>query len=308
MRQPPDFGHALEAAFGVSTCESIMPLEANDGLSQALVYRIEVAGKPYLLRFVKETMPGVDPTRELDLMRRAASVGVAPRVHYAEDKVLITDLVDAKPYPADAATRLAATLRRLHDLPPVAVTTRYAQAMDGFVKRLPGLLPADTLAELMRGYDAAHAAYPHDESGWVICHHDLKPQNMLFDGERFWLIDWEAAFMDDRYVDLAVAASFVGDDEALLAAYFGQPPTAEQRRRLFLMSVLVSVYYVAVFGLLARLPWEPGLDVPAFEALNRRIVGGFDLASPEAKRLYAHVHLNRALEQMRSQRFAQAVS
>ena len=43
----------------------------------------------------------------------------------------------------------------------------------------------------------------------VSCHNDLKPDNILFDGERAWLVDWEAAFLNNRYTELSVVANFL---------------------------------------------------------------------------------------------------
>ena len=41
-------------------------------------------------------------------------------------------------------------------------------------------------------------------------HNDpFKPDNMLFEGNRLWLVDWEAAFQNDRYADLAVVANMI---------------------------------------------------------------------------------------------------
>ena len=35
------------------------------------------------------------------------------------------------------------------------------------------------------------AVYPHDDAEMVSSHNDLfKPDNMLFDGNRLWLVDW----------------------------------------------------------------------------------------------------------------------
>src|SRR5262249_9159598 len=49
----------------------------------------------------------------------------------------------------------------------------------------------------------------------VSSHNDLfKPDNILFDGQRVWLVDWEAAFRNDRYADLAVVANLVVANEA----------------------------------------------------------------------------------------------
>lgn len=35
----------------------------------------------------------------------------------------------------------------------------------------------------------------------------MKPENILFDGVRSRLVDWEAASLNDRYTDLAVVAN-----------------------------------------------------------------------------------------------------
>ena len=61
----------------------------------------------------------------------------------------------------------------------------------------------------------------------VSSHNDLKPQNIRFDGKHIWLVDWESAFLNDRYADLAVVANFFVKDEAheeeYLTTYFGEP-------------------------------------------------------------------------------------
>ena len=59
------------------------------------------------------------------------------------------------------------------------------------------------------------------------CHNDLLTANLLHDGERLRIVDWEYAGMGDRYFDLANLSINNGfeeaDDERLLAAYFGSP-------------------------------------------------------------------------------------
>ncbi len=88
----------------------------------------------------------------------------------------------------------------------------------------------------------------------VSCHMDLKPENLLFDGQRLWLVDWQAAFVNDRYFDLAVAANFlVADDAAELTyheRYFGHRPDEYQRARFFLMRQVLHMLSATVFLLL----------------------------------------------------------
>ena len=59
----------------------------------------------------------------------------------------------------------------------------------------------------------------------VPCHNDLLTANLLHDGARVRIVDWEYAGMGDRYFDLgnlSVNNDFDdADDEALVTAYFG---------------------------------------------------------------------------------------
>jgi thiamine kinase-like enzyme len=91
------------------------------------------------------------------------------------------------------------------------------------------------------------------DSDMVSCHNDLKPENILFDGGRVWLVDWEAAFLNDRYHDLAMVANFVvtndAEEEAYLRAYFGEAACEYRLARFYLMRQTMHVLYAMVFML-----------------------------------------------------------
>ena len=75
-------------------------------------------------------------------------------------------------------------------------------------------LKADS-EELLARYAQLAAVYPLHDPDMVSSHNDLfKPDNILFDGQRVWLVDWEAAFLNDRYADLAVVANLVVTNDA----------------------------------------------------------------------------------------------
>ena len=80
--------------------------------------------------------------------------------------------------------------------------------------RASGLLPNSEIEEVFRRYQQICAAYPRLDADLVSCHMDLKPENILFDGSRVWLVDWMAAFVNDRYFDLAIVANFVSPTTA----------------------------------------------------------------------------------------------
>jgi thiamine kinase-like enzyme len=65
----------------------------------------------------------------------------------------------------------------------------------------------------------------------LLCHNDVMPANLIDDGARLWLVDWEYGGMGHPLFDLAnasVNAAFGdADDEALLEAYRGEVDPAE---------------------------------------------------------------------------------
>lgn len=313
---------ALREAFGVTEFEDIRTL--TEGLSSALVFRIVVRGCPYLLRVITNTgvTPGPgqgDQTHHFACMKLAAEAGIAPRVWYTstEDRVSVTDFVEAQPFPAaEALARLPVTLQVLHALPPFPRALKYLDAMDGFVRKFQAakILPDSETEELFQWYARVASAYPRHESDLVSSHNDLKPENILFDGNRVWLVDWEAGFVNDRYTDLAVVANFVvtndAEEEAYLRAYFGEAAGEYRHARFYLMRQMLHMFYAAVFLLLgsAGKPIDLSAKTPDFRDFHNRMwAGEVSLVTEEAKRQYGRVHMNQILQNVREGRFQDAL-
>jgi thiamine kinase-like enzyme len=125
----------------------------------------------------------------------------------------------------------------------------------------------------------------------------FKPDNILFDGNRVLLVDWEAAFRNDRYADLAVVAHQVvandAEEQLYLQEYFGEPPNPYQRARFFLMRQVSHIFYAMAFLFIgaAGKPVDWSEPVPEFREFNRRFwAGEVTLADPAAKIVYGRVH------------------
>jgi Ser/Thr protein kinase RdoA (MazF antagonist) len=277
----PAVARALDQALGVHKIDDIRPLTG--GLSTARVFRIVVRNKPYLLRLTMPGAPAGDLAGQLASMRTAAEAGIAPHTWHvdAQDGILIADFVEARQYPADMALLVAQTLARVHSLrgfqkPKVG---SYFDAMDRLVSAFRGanLLPPDQIDEVFRRYADLMKVYPRNDAELVASHNDVKPQNMVFDGERLWLVDWEAAFLNDRYVDLAIAANFfVGDDQetAYLNAYFGTRANSYQHARFYLMRQALHVFYAAfllVTAARAGVPIDSTAPAPDFRDFHERL-------------------------------------
>lgn len=308
---------ALHETFGVTESADIRRM--TKGLSSDLVFSVVVRGVPYLLRIITRTDERMDPDRIFACMSAAAEAGLAPSVRYAnaEDGISITDFVEAVPFPeTQALVQLPDTLRRLHALPPFPKTFNYVTAHNAFIWRFrkASLLPRGEVEEVFTRYEQVCAAYPRLDSDMVSCHMDLKPENILFDGQHVWLTDWQAAFVNDRYFDLAVAANFLltndADELTYLERYFGQRPNEYQRARFFLMRQVVHMLSATVFLMLGS-PGKPinaSEKIPSFRDFHRRIwAGETSLAGNDLKVAYGRVHWERLLQNMRQPQFAEAL-
>jgi len=297
----------LTVAFGVAAFDDIRDMTERPGSNR--VFRIVVGGSAYLLRI--NTRAG-DMTRHFNCMRAAAEADLAPRVHYAraEDRISITDFVEAVPLQAsEALRRVPAVLRTLHALPPFPESPfnttctfllHKGAALDGFLQkfRAGNSLPQQDLDELVAQYARLAAVFSSLDPDLAPSHNDLfKPDNILFDGSRVWLVDWEAAFQNDRYADLAVVANMLVGNEAeeqiYLQEYFGTPPSSYEVARFYLMRQLAHMFYAMAFLNLgsASKPVDWSEPVPEYGEFRRCFwAREVDLADDHSKIVYGKVH------------------
>jgi aminoglycoside phosphotransferase (APT) family kinase protein len=318
----------LQAAFGVTEFEEIRQI--TKGRTSALVFRIVVRGHPYLLRIITHTNSMLGPSRHFTCMRIAGEAGIAPHVWYTslEDQISITDFVEEVAFPAaEALVRMPALLRRLHALPPFPEGVHHLDttcmflmhegpAREGLIQKVreSNALPKDDIEQLLAWHRQLSAVYPHHRADMVSSHNDLfKPDNILFDGRRVWLVDWEAAFLNDRYADLAVVANLLvandAEERIYLQEYFGAPPDSYQLARFFLMQQLVHMFYTIAFLMFGSSGGavNHGDKAAEFTAFNRRFwAGEVSLTDQETKFAYGRTHWERLVRNMRGSRFEEA--
>lgn len=307
---------ALQQTFGTGEYDSLKQIHV--GLSTALTYKMVVKSKPYILRVTTRTDAVSDPTHYYKCMMPAAEAGVAPRVLYAgiEDRISITDFIDAQPFTMDGArAMMPQLLKQLHALPPFPFRTNYLDVAKNFVQRIrtSNQLPAET-EYLFTQFDRIIAAYPTDKSDWVSCHTDLKKDNILFDGNKVWLIDWEAAFLNDRYADIAAIGNFIfttnEDETDFLTAYFGEAPTPYQSARFFLMQQIIHLFCFAMCAMQASggAAIDISLPAPGFADFHNGLwEGSINLGDNMYKMQYALVHLRRYIDNLQLPRFEKAL-
>ena len=215
----------------------------SDGLSGAGVYRIDREDQAFVLKIAPEHETTASWNRALGIRRRAAAAGLTPAlIHVDEERrAFVTALVVDRSFAARyrdpqtherTLTELGETLRRLHAIP---------------------LLPADDSAEGAKPWTQLPSSWatltgagidvpafvrgaveplltespPNSARALVLSHNDVHPKNLVHDGERLYLMDWDAAGPNDPYYDLATIAVFLGMDapacRKLLSAYEDAP-------------------------------------------------------------------------------------
>jgi hypothetical protein len=261
------------------------------GASGALIYRVDAPGRPLLLRLETARDPVRDPRRTYPIMRAAAEVGVAPAVHHADADagVVVMDLIDQRPlgeHPGGPAAIVAELGERIALLQTCALAPGLLEDFGAVLERMVGMIAgsglfADGVVDpAAAAFAQLRRAYPWDADPEVTSHNDLNPFNVLSDGRRLWLVDWELAFRNDRFNDIAVVANnFAATPELetlLLGRWLHRPPHDGDRARLTVMRALSRLFYgcLLLSTAIGRQPQESTLTAPTPEELAAAVERG----------------------------------
>lgn len=214
-------------------------------------FRARFGGTEVVVRMPgKDTeLLGIDRRGEAEANRCAAAAGVAPEVIALLDEppCLITRFIEGRAAEAAelcdpaALTEVAAALRAVHACPPVEPTFSAFRIVEDYAAKAVA-----RGATVPAAYERSHPTAARVEAALgqrpqepALCHNDLLAANFLRSAGGLRIVDWEYAGMGDRRFDLgnfAVNNELGGaEEEALLLAYLGEPPSAAELAALRLM-------------------------------------------------------------------------
>src|ERR1700730_18628117 len=267
---------ALIAALGSAPIGAITPMTG--GVTSASVCRVEVGGRRLVLRMEGEPSPLRNPHQYLS-MRIAAEAGIAPKIHYVDEvaRVAVIDFIEPQPLktypggPRALAQALGELLSRVQATPVFPHFVNYPDIVARLFAhvRRTGLFAAGLLDAHVERLEQVRETYDAGLTGLVSSHNDPVPNNILFDGKRLWLIDWESAYRNDPLVDVAIMLdSFAPSPEleaVLLPAWLGRAPDEMLYDRLAQVRALTRLYYagVALSASAAALRETPDTDLAA---------------------------------------------
>lgn len=298
---------AVTAVLDSAPVSGIRPVTG--GVSGALVFLIEARTGRFLLRLEGPAGPLRNPHQYVS-MGFAADAGIAPRIHYldAQERVVMMDFVEDRPlesYPGGSqglATATGEMLRKLHSLPQFPSFVDYPDIVErlwahvcGTALFAPGLLDeaSQRLLEIRNSLDLRRDEY-------VPSHNDFLPRNLLFDGKRLWLIDWENAYRNDPLIDVGTALDNFAPapelEDALLHAWLDRTPDAGLRDRLATMRALTRLFYAGVlFSASAAAPRDNSdsdLTAPTATEFEQAIrTGRLKTETPETSHVLGKMYL-----------------
>jgi hypothetical protein len=157
----------------------------------------------------------------------------------------LTEFPGGQPAVVSALGEIVARLQSTAPFPPV--TSDFGELVEALLKFIcnGGLFAPGVLDGHVAGLARIRADYPRADAQ-VSAHNDINQRNVLFDGERLWLVDWELAFSSDPLADVAnIANNFSevpGVDSLVLEGWMGCAPDDDTRHRLDLMRDLQRLF------------------------------------------------------------------
>lgn len=215
--------------------------------------RVDVRGESFVARVFgdADVALGVDRETEIEATRVAAAVGSGPPVvaFIPEHGCLVTRYIaGTRVNPNDlqrpeVLSAAVGCLRAFHACPPLSTvfsvfrtTERYLQlAAERGVELSPELEHARTIAERIEASPAGRPTLVR------LCHNEMMGENLIWDGMRIWMTDYEFAGTGDPWFDLGDLAAAhdlpPADQERMLRLYLGTV-NDHDRARLGLMTVM----------------------------------------------------------------------
>ena len=239
------------------SCESLL-----GGFSGTSICRFDMSNHSYVLRLFKSELGYYDSVRQIITGKLAGDIGVAPKVHYIDPdmKGYIMDFIHGRTIrkadlqPKDNLANFTSTLRCLHSSKqsfPEARTplqSFHLSVAKGDRHSTPYPTRFNEVRKIMQEIEGILQLHPVP---YVPTHLDLNSQNILLNGNRFLVIDWENGGLSDPYFDLSMFPIFMRLDEMevkqFLTDYFGRSPSQFEWDRYIVAQPICLFLRAAVF-------------------------------------------------------------
>lgn len=273
------------------------------GLSAATVDQVSDGKTFYVLRVMKDRRLE-DKMREIKAQQVASDAGYGPKlIAYDLDKgtVLMEYLKPSVTamFVDELPQKLAALLHQIHDGPAFC---EGKSILDQLVQRYEVALVFPPDIDRTRVGDEIAMLLKERTGLKKPTHRDLNPNNFIWQGDSFKVIDFENAAQDDPFFDIATVLLFhLHDDhsrKAFLKAYFQRELSADEKAHLDSMHKVVCLFYG--LGLMSHASLDMIEDSKEtqslqdiFDSLFKK--GAFDLSQVSNQLIFAKALIKEAI-------------
>lgn len=223
--------------------------------SNSIILKLTLDNNTYILRVMDFIDDLSGRQNQIICLKKAAELGLGPGCLYenAEDGVLITEFIASQQIIKTKTwfSEIANSLKLLHQDQTFPLPH---QPLFPYMDVLAGRLRDEKLSSYLNHYldkidEIKVRLTPHLEL--TSCHNDLNFSNLLFNGERTYLIDWEAAGLEDPFFDLAMVCNEFACNDAdrayFIGQYFGRELTVLETSKLNGMRQIAYCYLALHF-------------------------------------------------------------
>lgn len=248
----------LLQSFPEATAEEIVIQPLSGGLSGTSMYKIDVQGKPYVLRIHQSDQLSLQDQREHHALLEAAKRKIAPQIIAisSNHKAIIMEFIEDKTITIDQAKtpeiyqKIAEAMLQAHQIPSHVYS---GETILSKAERCTRKVLQDGLGdeEAINGALALVNKYRNELSHFSFCetnvHGDLNPRNIFFTDGRVLFIDWAESNHEDPFYDLtyfSLKHDFNQEEElGLLKAYLKRLPTNSEVARFQLQKKIHQAFW-----------------------------------------------------------------
>ena len=153
---------------------------------------------------------GIHRDQEYLIWQSLADIGIAPELLYTDRQqdYVIYPFIEGRIWSSadllkpDQLRRLTATISTYQAIRPEIPARNYIDYLEHYWQQLESV-PAITPELEAQWHQFLPELRAFQESGWtpVLSHHDLIPENIIDDGKRLYIVDWEYAAMGHPDLD-----------------------------------------------------------------------------------------------------------
>lgn len=228
------------------------------GLSGAKLYQLKIDGKNILLRIANLELYSESASESARAAESLASqLNIAPTIYYTNAKLglIMMEYVLQQPYDLSQLSVLdtfAIMVQRLHSIKSYQNSIMmsigdYVKTIEVIINEIQLQQKMPNVVKQLQAQIAQIVPKLQKSLTYTMVHNDINPGNLLFNGQQFFLIDWDRVCLSDPYLDLASIINFFLFDSRLsdyfLKVYFGKSPDENESAKLFLMRQISYYFY-----------------------------------------------------------------